>query len=394
MSVTIMSSATITTLTKTLNLTNPVDLEEDPVVLEEENLIFFKIFVFGMLLPLAIFILCGNALVIGAVREYNHGRQRAVYSFVGSLAFNDCLVGLALIPVYYTAIFVVELKTDFYFCLTVSSFLLASCSISMLHVLIIAVDRYLAIYFPLQYHVIMDSRKIALTIFVTWSLSFVTALFPFMGWNLKNATSTIEYCYIDQVLPVSYMSFHFTLSFVFPLIITFAIYLQIIAAARRQIRRIGVLNLMVRNGEPLPTPERSPESMLKGAPSSSDLKAITTTATVLGAFVLCYFPTYITDFVLYSLNHGRDVPIRLPEVTAFFNLLAFANAAVNPVIYCFRYRDFRRSLKIVIFKALSHWVNIPRRRRSANNNVEAISMDQVTINPSSVFMNHDFGDGA
>ncbi|XP_072016467.1 adenosine receptor A2b-like [Amphiura filiformis] len=383
----ILSTKTVATLnlTEVLNSTS-ADLVED-------DLFFFKVFIFGMLLPLAIFILFGNALVIGAVREYNHGRQRAVYSFVGSLAFNDCLVGFVLIPVYYTAIFIVELKTNFYFCLTVSTFVLASCSTSMLHVSIIAVDRYLAIYFPLQYHVIMDSRKIAFTILVTWCISFIISVFPFMGW--KNTTRKLDYCYIDQVVPVSYMSFHFTFSFVLPLIVTFAIYLQIIEAARHQIRRIGVLNSMARNGNAaaIANAARTPESILKGAPSSSDLKAITTTATVLGAFVLCYSPTYIALFVLYSLNHGREEPIRVPEVTAVFNLLAYANAAVNPVIYCFRYRDFRRSLKVVILKMLPRWMNKPRRKRSANH-VEAISMDQVTINPSSVFMNHDFGDGA
>lgn len=377
------------TMNASSNLTHPsvLDYVED----KHEDLLFFQIFIFGMLLPLAIFILFGNALVIGAVREYNIGRQRAVYSFVGSLAFNDCLVGVALIPIYYTAIFVNELKSEFHFCLSVCSVLLASCSISMFHVLIIAVDRYLAIYFPLQYHILMDSRKIALTIFTTWSLSFVIALLPFIGW--KKAPMKLDYCYVDQVLPISYMSFHFTVSFVIPLIITFAIYLQIIAAARRQIRRIGILNSISRNnGQPT---ARTPESILIGAPSSSDLKAITTTATVLGAFVLCYSPTYITDFVLFTMNRNRLEPYRVPEITAVFNLLAFANAAVNPVIYCFRYRDFRRSLRAVVSKITPSWLYLPRRKRSTN--VEAISMDQVTINPSSVFMNHDYqvvGDGA
>jgi hypothetical protein len=344
---------------------------------EEEDLFFFWIFIFAILLPLSIFILFGNVLVISVVRGYNQDRHRAVYSFVGSLAVNDCLVGIALVPVYYTGIFVEEVKTNFYYCLSIVTILFASCSLSMLHVLIIAGDRYLAIYYPLKYHTLLSSRNITITIALTWTIALMNALLPYMGW--KETLRKLEYCNVDKVWPISYVIFNFTFCFIIPLMVTFAIYLRIIQAARQQIRKIGILQIQT---QPAPSLSNSTvhyhydskSTRTHVLPSMSDLKAITTTATVLGAFVLCYSPDYLTQFVLSSLNAGNSTgqPIRAPITEMFFNLLAFSNAAFNPVIYCFRYKEFKRALRrgiLRIFPA-NYMLNLPPRKKRTTNVIE------------------------
>ena len=386
---------------------------------EEENLMFFAVFIFAVLLPLSLFILLGNALVISVVRGYSQERYRAVYSFVCSLAFNDCLVGIALVPVYYTGIFVEELKTDFYYCMSIITILLASSSLSMLHVLIISVDRYLAIYFPLKYHSFMTSRNITLTIALTWTIAFVNALLPFLGW--RTTARQLDYCNVDKVFPFSYITFHFTCCFIIPLFITFAIYLRIIQAARHQIRKIGSIHIAGDSGgqaavshaltsrqpvRPFTLPNATvyrydhQSAKLRVTPSMSDLKAITTTATVLGTFVLCFSPSYIAFFVLHSLNSDiidadGEQRIRAPATEIIFNLMTFSNAALNPVIYCFRYKEFREAMKKGVGRMCpAQFIAYLPPRRSRAATVETISMDQVTIQqtscPSAVFVNHDF----
>ncbi|XP_038045878.1 5-hydroxytryptamine receptor 1A-like [Patiria miniata] len=364
---------------------------------DEPDLSFFVVYVFGILLPLSLFIITGNLLVVISLRHASSTwavLQKATNTFVASLAVADCLVGVALVPVFYLGIFVKSLKSDFYFCLVITSLMMVSCSISMLHVLGIALDRFLAVMYPLLYHSLMTERRTAIMVALTWCLAIGLGLTPYLGW--RKPARKLEFCNIDQVLPFGYVLFTFILAFAVPLLTMAVMYTQITLAARRHVRRIAALPAVtVSRCVAASTSERGPGSdrtsdRLQKIFSVGDMKAITTTSIVVGVFVLCWLPPYILNFVLQYRNDNRPTGselIRAPLVEAALNTLGFGNSAANPIIYAYRYREFRRGIR-KMFARLCRPVCLRLCGRDGESDegrqVNVIDLEHITVNPSSV----------
>ena len=311
-------------------------LDEDET---KNDLIFFCIYVFGVLLPMSIFIVTGNSFII--VTAYRSSttllQRRATNKFIASLAVADLLVGVSLVPIFYLGIFVENLKTDFYFCLVILLWLFVPCGTSMLHVLCIAFDQFLAVIFPLLYHQLMTSRRSTLMIICAWSLNTVLGLTPFMGW--RRQVKRLDFCYFDQVLPFSYMLFFSLLMFATPLVFMTIMYSQIIRAARQNVLRINAITF----------PTRALKSTAKQR--LSEMKATKTTAIVVGVFLLCWLPAWTFNLTMEYINLQRGPSsriIRLPYVEAGLNMLAIANSGANPIIYAYRYSEFRTCIKNVL----------------------------------------------
>ena len=66
-----------------------------------------------------------------------------------------------------------------------------------------------------------------------------------------------------------------------------------------------------------------------------------TMALVIGVFVLCFAPLTIARQTVSKTSHGTLHDGLL--------LLALSHSAVNPVIYCLRFRDYRAALKIILY---------------------------------------------
>lgn len=101
----------------------------------------------GMLL---IAILCGNILTILAVRYSRRLRSVISNLFVLSLAISDILVGLTL-PYHLTFYLGSNLGSSKHLCLLRFFFVIMACCVSIWNLISIALDRYLAICYPLHY---------------------------------------------------------------------------------------------------------------------------------------------------------------------------------------------------------------------------------------------------
>ncbi|XP_071802663.1 adenosine receptor A2b-like [Asterias amurensis] len=348
------------------------DDEESP----KEDLTIFVYYIFGILLPMSLFICTGNLFVIAAVCRSSTTLllQQTTNKFIASLAVADCLVGVSLVPVFYLGILAESLKTDFYFCLVIVIWIQVSCGISMLHVLCIAFDRFLAVIFPLVYHQLMTTRRSTVMIVTTWLVTSIVGLTPFMGW--RRPVKTLHFCYIDQVLHFAYFFLSFMLTFAIPLVLMVILYAQIIIAARRNIRRINAIV------EPTTAAKNNPSRSTRAI----NMKATKTTAIVVGAFLFCWLPIYIYNFTMEYLNFHRDPgsdTIRFPMIEAVLHTLAFANSGVNPIIYAYRYAEFRRNIKKVLKRALTCMVcwkeDGPPSSRTSRT---LVNLDQITISPT------------
>ena len=59
------------------------------------------------------------------------------------------------------------------------------CTASILHLVVISLDRYIAVTHPITYPNLMTSKKAKLLIAGAWILSFVICFPPLVGWNDK-----------------------------------------------------------------------------------------------------------------------------------------------------------------------------------------------------------------
>lgn len=179
----------------------------------------------------------GNVLTIAAILFSRKLFGLVANQFIFSLAVSDLLVG-ASIP-YHMAFSLVEgfgngqLKCLLRFLLI--SFAMAS---SIVNLLCIATDRYLAIVYPFHYTRYMTKRTAWVLIVLVWVLSF-SIISTIIFWNdwVEGVT-----CEIVKVLPANFINF-----FVCPLfgavwIILLFLYLRICCEATGHAKRIRSTN--------------------------------------------------------------------------------------------------------------------------------------------------------
>ena len=189
--------------------------------------------------------LLGNTLVVFVILRYKR-LQNATNYILLSLAIADLTVSiLVMIP---SMIYDIRKKWTFgeLFCKFYNSFDITCCTASILHLLLVAVDRYVAIFKPLSYRNMVRKLHVFAMVTIVWLLSLCISFIPiFSGLNLISLTnpvnSTIEQllnettddkCQIEANLPYAIVSS--SLSFYIPLILMTIVYAQIFVVARRQ----------------------------------------------------------------------------------------------------------------------------------------------------------------
>ncbi|XP_059169282.1 adenosine receptor A1-like [Physella acuta] len=104
--------------------------------------------------------------------------------------------------------------------------------------MLMSIDRYLAIKFPLKYHMwITVNRTIYVTVGVV-AYSMATAAFPMFGWNNYNATITNlnERCNFYNTLPKPLLTWFFMIPNITAILISIAVNIHIAVIAFRQMR--------------------------------------------------------------------------------------------------------------------------------------------------------------
>lgn len=125
--------------------TTIVDAYRHPTVIKQEFVVWAILD--GILL---VAILCGNILTILAVRYSRRLRSVISNQFVLSLAVSDILVGLTL-PYHLAFYLNTQLGESKHFCLLRFFLVILACCISIWNLIAIALDRYIAICYPLHY---------------------------------------------------------------------------------------------------------------------------------------------------------------------------------------------------------------------------------------------------
>ncbi|XP_059212865.1 trace amine-associated receptor 13c-like [Centropristis striata] len=246
-----------------------------------------------------------------------------------SLAVSDLLVGLLVMPVEALQ------RTECWFFgdLLCSLFRFVSYIIlaaSVVNMVLISFDRYVAICDPLHYTTRITVNRVKVCVCLLWFCSVAYNGF-YLTSHLNQQEVTDESCYGEcpTVINNTGADLQLVLNFIVPVTTIIVLYTRVFVVAVSQARAM-------RSHITAVTKQISVTKIAK----KSELKAARTLGVLVVVFLVCFMPTYFTTL------GGSDY---MSLSTLYFILyLYYFNSCLNPVIYALFYPWFRKSVKLIV----------------------------------------------
>ncbi|XP_021350417.1 5-hydroxytryptamine receptor 1A-like [Mizuhopecten yessoensis] len=215
-------------------------------------------------------------------------------------------------------------------CLVRIGFTIACCVSSIICLMCIAIERFVAITYSLTYRQIVTACRVSLVIFLSWLVALVVGFAPLIGWKIKTYHN---YCSFLYVLPSDYIKFLFSSCVLLPILVTFTMYGLIYKYARRHIKRIEAIeNLHL---------DRRNNRILRFSPRS--MKSLKTLSAVFGCVLVTWLPFLLGTIV--QVISGNTTCYLKDIVGTHLLLLGFTNSFLNPLIYAVGTKDFRDKVR-------------------------------------------------
>lgn len=218
------------------------------------------------------------------------------------------------------------------------------CISSIMHLMMLSIDRYLAIARPLFYPLEMTKSRAIILCFVLWAYSAVWAFLPLFGVSSYECfISYIGWCKAEDWSKYG-LNFGFAISVVsgtygLALISMVYVYWKIARVIRKQLQRIKDVTCTERKTSANIREESCPSTANKQTKMANKLsrnKGVVTLLVVTLVYLVCWSPFCILLFV--EIGTGKKIAGPYGTVAM---LVGFANSCCNPVIYSIKYRRFR-----------------------------------------------------
>ncbi|XP_072917720.1 melanocortin receptor 3-like [Hemitrygon akajei] len=257
-----------------------------------------------------------NVLVILAVAK-NKNLHSPMYLFLCSLAVADMLVSVSNA---LETIVMAFLKNGFLIANdqliqqmdnVFDSMICISLVASICNLLVIAIDRYITIFYALRYHSIMTVKRAIILIVVIW----IFCIFCGIIFIIYSESQTVIICLI-------------TMFFVMLFLMT-TLYVHMFMLARLHIKRIATL--------PVPGVVHQ-RTCMKGA--------ITITI-LLGIFIICWAPFFLHLIMIISCPKNPYCICYTSHFNTYL-ILIMCNSVIDPIIYAFRSQEMRKTFKEIL----------------------------------------------
>ena len=238
------------------------------------------------------------------------------------------LVGLVGIPCVIVTSFL--LPRNLYGCLLVNCTILMFTQVSIIGLLSVAVERFVAIRWPFYYAQYVTVRVAVVVSALNWLVGCIIGLIPLFGWNLGwNDAGDCNFVLIIDLHYHVYMGFFVLM--LGPMLIMLAIYVYIFSVVRRANRQIASIEAAIVSTETIHT------SVLR-----KELKAAAKFGIVIGAFAIAWLPLEIMNAI--SIWFGQTC-----LTCVYLGVwLSHLNSAINPFIYAYGNSHMRITLKNTI----------------------------------------------
>ena len=263
----------------------------------------------------------GNLLVIRALMKASTIPATVKKMFL-SLAFSDLAVGLysQLMTAIISAVMLKMASSGddlAFFCPTVLILLLyfqyLLAIASFLNVIVIAFDRLLAVSLHLRYQELVTPIRVTIVLVSLWLTSCVCAfLYIFLPKDIEMAAAVIS---------------------VIGYVLTTGAYVRIYKVVRYHQNQIYSQN-QLQNAQ-----TREAHRQRKSAYNSLFVSVV---------FLACFFP-FLPCTMLYMTNTS-EISFLIALFVSIF--LIYLNSSLNPLVYCWRYREIRQIVKKTVKKII------------------------------------------
>lgn len=179
----------------------------------------------------AIFAIVGNSLVV-LTFVLERRLRRVTNLYIISLATSDFLVGLVGVPSAVMTKLGIP-QNAFRLCLLMLSVLVLLCTVSILNLVAVTLDRYWAILHPFCYKRTMNRRAALFVILGCWLLGTIVGLLPLFGWN--NGPHKEGLCFFIPVMDYDFLVLIYFATIVYPALLMAFCYGRIYTVVLKQV---------------------------------------------------------------------------------------------------------------------------------------------------------------
>ncbi|XP_039674276.1 trace amine-associated receptor 13c-like [Perca fluviatilis] len=243
-----------------------------------------------------------------------------------SLAVSDFLVGLVVMPVEIlltkTCWILGDLMCVLYY--MIPGILITA---STGNIVLISVDRYLAICDPLHYPTKLTLKVATICLLLCWIYSFVYIII-IMNENLKQPGKYIS-CYGECVVNITGAA-DIAVSFIIPITVIIVLYMRVFVVALSQARamRSHIATVSLKHCKTVKV-------------KKSEIKAARTLGVLVVVYLMCYCPYYCVSLSGQNILLGSSV-------VGFMIFLIYFNSCLNPIIYAIFYPWFKKTIRLIV----------------------------------------------
>ncbi|KAK3732422.1 hypothetical protein QZH41_006416 [Actinostola sp. cb2023] len=319
---------------------------------QDERKIHFEHSYDSCLIVLAVFIILINILVpVLFVR--NRFLRTKTNMLLVSLAIADLVMGFIGIPMFITCNAFYQFPSYAGVCFTAAVVYRFIAVSTIFHIFAITIERYIAVSYPFNYVVWVNMRRLRIVIASIWVGSLLMALVQLSWQDYSGDFQTVDP--IQQRAGLIYNLIGVFVCFVIPLAAMIFIYCRMFMIIRKQIKIIKQQSVTGHQGN--------------CQPLSSERRAITIFALMLGIFTTCWLTWYMALMSNYLDILYFQIPERLYDV---FDFLRFSTSFINPVLYTFLKGDFRKALFSLI-SSICERFRFKRRKSTTSNSTNGFS---------------------
>ncbi|XP_028296365.1 5-hydroxytryptamine receptor 1B-like [Gouania willdenowi] len=298
-----------------------------------------------------------NAFVIVTISRSRKLHTPANF-LIASLAVTDLLVSVLVMPV--SALYTVtrawtlgQVLCDLWLGSDITC-----CTASILHLCVIALDRYWNITDAVEYSRKRTAGRALAMVSTAWIISISISLPPFF-WRQVKAGEEVTTCNVntDHIFYTIYSTFG---AFYIPTLLLLVLYGRIYVEARRRIlkqsrKKPGKRLTSARLLSDSPGSVASTSSSCSSSPqvkvtvsdallekkricAARERKATRTLGIILGAYIVCWLPFFIYTLLLTWCSSCYHT-----HLFDLFTWLGYLNSLINPVIYTMANDDFKQA---------------------------------------------------
>lgn len=291
---------------------------------------------------LSVFSVTGNSLILLAIKK-NPSLHNPSYCILFSLAFADFCIGLFVLPSYVVfKAYELKLLSGFsedtmdhfkvycIFGLIADGLGLILSCVSGSLLAVVSVEKYLAIVLHLRYAEVVTNQRVIKVIVSIWISAVSLTIWLF-------ATGIRHLKYITILIVISFF-----------LVLFLVIFCNVKIALILRKHRKQIADMTKSTASQTETDQRTSQ-----ATSIKKYKrSVSSMAYVMILYLLCFVPHGVTMLVkLTRKDYDQNSILGTVNITV---PLVFLNSSLNPLLYCWRFKDIRSAV-VSLIKNVFHW---------------------------------------